>query len=73
MLVGEAGSLPLSGAPEKSFTQVDSWLTYKHKTRLVMLARDKHSSLLQTFINYRRTKFYNIGPWAQCYETFFHT
>ncbi len=24
--------------------------------------RDKHSSLLQTFVNYGREKFYNIGP-----------
>jgi len=27
-----------------------------------MLARDKHSSLLRTFVNYGRKKFYNIGP-----------
>jgi hypothetical protein len=27
-----------------------------------MLARDKHSSLLQTFVNYDRKKYYNIGP-----------
>ncbi len=27
-----------------------------------MLARDKHSSLLQNPVNYVRKKFYNIGP-----------
>jgi hypothetical protein len=26
------------------------------------LPGDKHSSLLQTFVNYRRKKFYTIGP-----------
>ncbi len=26
------------------------------------LARDKHSSLLQTFVNYGKGKSYNIGP-----------
>ncbi len=28
-----------------------------------MLASDKHSSFLQTFVNYGHKKFYNIGPW----------
>ncbi len=31
--------------------------TYRGKTRLEKLARDKHSSLLQTFINYGRENF----------------
>ncbi len=26
---------------------------------------DKHSSLLRTFVNYGRKKFYNIGPWNE--------
>jgi hypothetical protein len=30
-------------------------------TRMDVLATDEHSSLLQTFINYDRKKFYNIG------------
>ncbi len=34
----------------------------KHLTRLERLAKDKHSSLLQAFVNYDRKKFYNIGP-----------
>jgi hypothetical protein len=29
-----------------------------------MLARDKHSSLLRTLVNYGRKKFDNIGPWG---------
>jgi hypothetical protein len=36
-------------------------LAHKHKTRLAKLARDKHSSLLRTFVNYGRKKFYEIG------------
>jgi len=27
------------------------------------LAKDKHSSSLETFANYGRKIFYNIGPW----------
>ncbi len=34
------------------------------------LVSDKHSSLLQTFINYDRKMFYNTGPICQCYKTF---
>jgi hypothetical protein len=29
-----------------------------------MFAKEKHSSLFQTFINYGNKKFYNIGTWA---------
>jgi hypothetical protein len=36
-------------------------------TRLEKLARDKHSSLVQKFVNYEQKKFYDIGPWGQCY------
>jgi hypothetical protein len=38
----------------------------KNKTRLEKLARDKHSSLLRTFVNCGRKKFYGIGP-RLCY------
>jgi len=31
-----------------------------------MIASDKHSSLLRTFVNYGHKKFYNIGPWFVC-------
>jgi hypothetical protein len=62
MFVSEARSLPKSGAPERSFTQVGSGLICQHKTRLEKLARDKPSGLLLIFINYGRKKFYNIRP-----------
>jgi hypothetical protein len=41
------------------------------KTRLEMLARDKHSSLLRKFVNSGRQKFYMIGPLSQSYEEFY--
>ncbi len=37
-------------------------LTQKHLKRLKRPARVKHSSLLQTFVNYVRKKFCNIAP-----------
>ena len=46
MFAGMTMSLPQSGAPEK---------------RLERLARDKHSSFLQKFVNYDRKKFNRIG------------
>jgi len=41
---------------------VDSGVTHNHYTRLEKLARDKHSSLLRTFVNYGHKKFYNVEP-----------
>jgi hypothetical protein len=35
----------------------------KYYTSPERLGRDKHSTLLQTIVNYGRKKFYNIGPW----------
>jgi hypothetical protein len=35
-----------------------------------MLARDKHSSLLRKFVNYRRKNTYKMWPRGQCYHTF---
>jgi hypothetical protein len=60
--VGEARSLPLSGAPEWCFTWDGSGLTCKHQTKLVRLAMDKHSSLLRKSVNYCRKKFYRQAP-----------
>ncbi len=45
-------------------------LTCKHQIRLESPARDKHSSLLDTFVNYVRKKFYNIGLWVLYYKLF---
>ncbi len=42
----------------------------KYQTRLERLARGKHSSLLQKLVYYGCKKFYNVGPWFQCYKTF---
>jgi hypothetical protein len=62
MFVGEARSLPKSGAPERFFTRVGSSLTRKHQTRLERLAKDKHPRLLRKSVNYGRKKFYSTGP-----------
>jgi hypothetical protein len=55
MFVGNAKSLPkvkhLSGTPLNGRLWPER------------LAKDKHSSLLQKFVNYRRKKFYKIVPW----------
>jgi hypothetical protein len=39
-------------------------LTYKHKTRLEGLARDKHYSLLVTFVKYGQKSFTTLAPSA---------
>ncbi len=38
-------------------------LTHKYYTELEWLAKDKHSSILKTFVNYGRKTFYKIGTW----------
>jgi hypothetical protein len=63
MYLGKARSLPERGAFESCFTR-------KEYTMLEMLARDKHSCLLRTFVNYGIKKFYNIGPRGQSHKTF---
>ena len=40
--------------------------------KMESLARDKHSSLLQKYVNYGRKMFYSTGPWLpklslECY------
>ena len=39
-------------------------LTHKHKTILEGPARNKHFSLLQTFVNYNPKEFYNFVPYS---------
>jgi hypothetical protein len=56
MSVGNTKSLPLCGTPEISL-----------HTRLERIDRDKHSSLLQTFISYSRKRLYHIGPRSRFY------
>ena len=48
----------LSGTP---FPREAIGLNHRHWPRLERLARDKHSSILQTFVIYGRKKLYNIG------------
>ncbi len=57
MFVCKARGLPQSGAPEKCFNWVCYSLSNKHQTRQERLARYKHSSLLQRYVNYGRNKF----------------
>ncbi len=52
---------PHLDSPEIYFNWVGSSLTQKHWTRLEMLARDKHVSLLRALINYGRKKFTILG------------
>ncbi len=68
--VGKAKSLPWSGAPERYFILLSSSFTHKWDTWLKRPVRDKHSSLLQTFVNYGREKFSEIDTWGQCYKKF---
>ncbi len=56
MFVGKARSLPLSGAPERYSPAILA------NIRLDRIARNEYSSLLQTFVNYDRKKFYNTRP-----------
>ncbi len=71
MFVGMARSLPQIGAHERCIiTLVGSVLNHNNQTRLERPARDQHSSLLRTFVNYGHKKFYNTEPWGQCYKTF---
>ncbi len=62
MFVSKARSPPLSGAPERCFTRLPSGFTQKDQIWLERLARDKHSSLLRTFVNYDQKKFDNNWP-----------
>ncbi len=62
MFVGKARSFPYSVSFERDLTLVGSGLASKHLVRLEKLARDKHSTLLQFFLNYGRKNFITLGP-----------
>ncbi len=47
-----------------------SCFTNKHCEMLERFSRDRHSSLLLTFVNYCRKKFYNIVPWCNLTKPF---
>jgi len=68
MFVGKTGTY-LNVAPSRRSTLV--WApdpTHKYKTMLEMPARNKHSSLLQAFVNYVCKKVYIIGPWKRTHS-----
>ncbi len=56
---------------KRGFTYVASGFTRKHKTRVEMFARDKHSSLWWTLVNYVCNEFYNIEPRDRIHNTSF--
>ncbi len=62
MLECKAGPTKMWAALRR-FPWVGLGLTQKHYTRLELLARDKHASLLRTLVNYCRKMFYNIDTW----------
>ncbi len=62
MFVGKARTYPREAAFMSSTLGEATVLTLKNKPRQERLSSHKHSSLLPTFVNYDRKKFYNIGP-----------
>jgi hypothetical protein len=71
MFAGKARSYPGEAPFRCSNLGKAPGLTHKHKTRLEWLARDKHSSLLRTSVNYGRNKLYSTGPWCHKIKTLF--
>jgi hypothetical protein len=60
MFVGKAGVCP-SEAPFRCSTLGQApGFSHKYYNRMERPARDKHSCLLQTFVNYRSKNFYNL-------------
>jgi hypothetical protein len=53
-VISKGLSLPLSGAPKMCFTLVGFGLTRKQYARPKRPAKEKHSSLFLTFVNYSR-------------------
>ncbi len=45
------------------YSWVDSWPYPQTSDKAGKACRDKHSSFFQSFVNYGRKKFYNIGTW----------
>ncbi len=60
LFVDKVRSQPCSGAPERVIDRVGSCFIDKHCNRLKRLAREKHSSLLHTFLNYNVIMLYNF-------------
>jgi hypothetical protein len=62
MFDGKAGTYPREETFSCSTLGLTPVLTHNLYIRLENPERGKHSSLLRTFVNYDRKKFYNIGP-----------
>ncbi len=60
-MVGKVGAYKNEATFRWSTQGKNPGLTQKFKTRLEWPAREKRSSLLQTFVNYVRKKFNTIG------------
>ncbi len=70
MFADKVGAYP-SEAPFRCSTLGQAPGTHKHQTRLEGPARNKHSNILRTFVNYRCKKCYRIGPSCQSYKILF--
>jgi hypothetical protein len=57
----EMGAYSIEATFKCSTLGYASGLTHKHQTRQERFAKDKHSSLLRTLVNYGHKTFYNIG------------
>jgi hypothetical protein len=66
LMIARKARACLSEAPFMCSTLVYSpGLSHKYLTMLERPARDKHSYLLQTLLNYGRKMFYSNGPWRK--------
>jgi hypothetical protein len=68
MFAGKARAYP-SEAP-RLHSRVGSWASHKHKIRPERVGRDKYSSLIQTFVTYKRKMFNSNGNWLNKLEYF---
>jgi hypothetical protein len=66
MFVGKIRNLPYGGAPERYCTQLSSGLTHIHRTGLVHLAKEKHSTLFRKLVNYGSKMFITLGTGSKC-------
>jgi len=62
IFVSKAGAYPRVEQLKRASLGQPPDVTCNRKTRLRRAVSDKHSSLLQKFINYGRKKFYSAGP-----------
>ncbi len=58
----KVGANPNKAPLQVFHSRVASDLTLKQWASLERLVRDKHSSLIRTFVNFRRKSFVRLGP-----------